>query len=132
MEITERQVADATVLALSGDVDLETSPQLRTVLKTLAQQAKADPAGPATRLVLDFSAVSYIDSSGLATLIEYFQTTRGLGAKLALAAVSARVRGAFELVRLDEIFPLHPGVAEALEAVGAVKAKAAGTRPKGG
>jgi anti-sigma B factor antagonist len=117
MEITERQAGSATVLALSGDIDLETSPALRAALKEKAAQAKASPQGPSARLVLDFAAVTYIDSSGLATLIEYFQTTRGSGGKLALAAVAPRVRGAFELVRLDEIFPLHPGVDEALAAV---------------
>ncbi len=112
MEITERQVEGISVLALSGDVDLETSPALRDALRKR-------PPGP---LVVDFSGVAYIDSSGLATLIEYYQKA-GKAARAAgrpsvvLAGLSARVRGAFELVRLNEIFPAHPGVAEAVAAI---------------
>jgi len=114
MEITEAQVGGATVMTLVGDVDLETSPQLRSALKAVAVRVKAAPASPDSRLILDFTGVTYIDSSGLATLIEYYQTIRGGPARLALASVAKRVRSAFELVRLNEIFPLHENVAEAL------------------
>lgn len=119
MEITERQVDGVSVLVLAGDVDLETSPVLRAALQKR-------PPGP---LVVDFTAVAYIDSSGLATLIEYYQKS-GKAARAAgnaksfvvLAALSPRVRGAFELVRLNEIFPVHPGVDEAVLAVKALQA----------
>jgi len=120
MEITEAQVDGATVMTLVGDIDLETSPQLRSALKAIAARVKAAPQDPAARLVLDFSGVTYIDSSGLATLIEYYQTIRGGPARLALASVAKRVRSAFELVRLNEIFPLHENVAEALRSLPAV------------
>ena len=117
MEITEAQVDGATVMTLVGDIDLETSPQLRSALKAVAARVKAAPTpnGPDSRLILDFSGVTYIDSSGLATLIEYYQTIRGGPARLALASVAKRVRSAFELVRLNEIFPLHESVAAALQ-----------------
>ncbi len=120
MEITERQVEGVPVLALAGDIDLETSPELRSRLQER-------PCGP---LVLDFSAVNYIDSSGLATLIEHYQkmnkspgSDKGAPAapkpRLFLAGLSPRVRGAFELVRLNEIFPDYPDVAQAVRAVAA-------------
>jgi anti-sigma B factor antagonist len=118
MEITARQEGDATVLVVTGDIDLETSPALRTVLKAQAEKAKSGKAqGTAAALVLDFSGVGYIDSSGLATLIEYYQTVRDGGRGPALANVSQRVRSAFELVRLNEIFPFYANVDEALQAV---------------
>ncbi len=115
MEITERLVEGTVVLALAGDVDLETSPQLRTLLEER-------PCGP---LVLDFAGVNYIDSSGLATLIEHYQKmAKGAKAapgapkpRLVLAALSPRVRGAFELVRLNEIFPDYPDVAQAVRSL---------------
>jgi anti-sigma B factor antagonist len=119
MEITERQVDGVSILVLSGDIDLETSPALRSVLQ------KREP-GP---LVVDFTAVAYIDSSGLATLIEYYQKTgkaaRAAGherppSQVVLAGLSPRVRGAFELVRLNEIFPAHSGVDEAVVAIRAL------------
>ena len=120
MEITEAQVGGATVVVLVGDIDLETSPQLRSALKAVAARVKAAPASPDARLILDFTGVTYIDSSGLATLIEYYQTIRGGPARLALASVAKRVRSAFELVRLNEIFPLHESVAAALQSFPAV------------
>jgi len=67
--------------------------------------------------VLDFSEVKYIDSSGLATLVEYYKNSRGYSGRLAVAALSNRVRSIFELVRLSEIFGVYPSVAEAEEAL---------------
>ncbi len=110
MQITERTEQDIPVVLITGDVDLETSPQLREFLKP--KSTKKTPA-----LLLDFSGVSYIDSSGLATLIEYFQATQSYGGKLALASLSPRVKNVFEIVRLEQIFSLYPDVPSALTAL---------------
>ncbi|HEV3270679.1 MAG TPA: STAS domain-containing protein [Candidatus Methylacidiphilales bacterium] len=110
MQITERTEENIPVVSITGDVDLETSPQLREFLKP--KSSKKTPL-----LVLDFGGVNYIDSSGLATLIEYFQAVQGFKGKLALAALSPRVKNVFEIVRLEQIFSLHPDVASALTAL---------------
>ena len=100
------------ILQLSGEIDLHQSPVLRSLLSEHA--AAERPA-----LLLDFTAVEYIDSSGLATLVEYVQKSSRFGGKLALGGVSERVRTVFDLVRLDEIFPVHASLAEARAALGA-------------
>jgi anti-sigma B factor antagonist len=110
MQITERTEEGIPVVSISGDIDLETSPKLREFLKP--KSTKKTPC-----LLLDFSEVNYIDSSGLATLIEYFQVVRGFGGKLALASLSPRVKNVFEIVRLEQIFSLHPDVPSALAAL---------------
>lgn len=110
MQITERTEQTVPVILITGDVDLETSPQLREFLKP--KSARKTPA-----LLLDFSGVNYIDSSGLATLIEYFQSVQGYGGKLALASLSPRVKNVFEIVRLEQIFTLYPDVPSALAAL---------------
>ena len=110
MQITERTEQSIPVVSITGDVDLETSPQLREFLKP--KSAKKTPA-----LVLDFLGVTYIDSSGLATLIEYFQAVQAFGGKLALASLSPRVKNVFEIVRLEQIFSLHPDIPSALAAL---------------
>jgi anti-sigma B factor antagonist len=98
------------VLRLTGEIDLSTSPELRARLQ---QQAKAKcPA-----LVLDFSEVGYIDSSGLATIVEYMQHASAFNGRVALAHVNDRVRTIFELLRLHEFLPIHPTVAEAAAAL---------------
>jgi anti-sigma B factor antagonist len=110
MQITERIEQDIPIVSISGDVDLESSPKLREYLKP--KTAKKTPA-----LVLDFTGVNYIDSSGLATLIEYYQSVQAFKGKLALACLSPRVKNVFEIVRLEQIFSLHPDIPSALAAL---------------
>src|SRR5277367_3560454 len=110
MQITEHTEDTIPVVSITGDIDLETSPQLRDFLKP--KSSKKTPA-----LLLDFSGVNYIDSSGLATLIEYFQAVQGFKGRLALAALSPRVKNVFEIVRLEQIFAIYPDVPNALAAL---------------
>ena len=110
MQITERTEGNIPIVSITGDIDLETSPKLREFLKP--KSSKKTPC-----LLLDFSGVKYIDSSGLATLIEYFQAVQGFKGKLALAALSPRVKNVFEIVRLEQIFPIHPDIPSALAAL---------------
>jgi anti-sigma B factor antagonist len=110
MQITERTEENIPVISITGDIDLESSPKLRDFLKPKATQK-------VQRLLLDFAGVNYIDSSGLATLIEYFQSVQGFGGKLALASLSPRVKNVFEIVRLEQIFSLYPDVPSALKAL---------------
>ncbi len=112
MEISERCEGNIPVVAIKGDIDLESSPKLREFLK-----AKSSAKCP--KLILDFAGVNYIDSSGLATLIEYFQAAQPFGGKLALCSLSPRVRNVFEIVRLEQIFSLHPDNGAALAALSA-------------
>jgi anti-sigma B factor antagonist len=98
------------VLRLEGEIDISTSPELRMRLQ---QHLK----GKCPALVLDFTEVRYIDSSGLATIVEYLQLAHAFEGRLALAHVSDRVRTIFELVRLHEFLPIHPTVADAAAAL---------------
>ncbi len=110
MTWTELTDGELHILSLSGDIDLQHSPKLRQLLQAKAAQRVA-------LLLLDFTHVTYIDSSGLATLVEYYQKTRGHSGRLALAGLSNRVRSVFELVRLSEIFSIYTNVAEAKSAL---------------
>ncbi len=110
MQITERTEDSIPIVSIIGDIDLESSPKLREFLKPKASQKTP-------RLLLDFAGVNYIDSSGLATLIEYFQAVQAFNGKLALASLSPRVKNVFEIVRLEQIFSLHPDVPSALTAL---------------
>ncbi len=91
---------------------MEVSPDLRQLL---AEHTEAQRRA----LVLDFSEVNYVDSSGLATLIEYVRNAQPFQGKLALANLSERVRTVFELVRLDEFLPIHHTVADATASLAA-------------
>ena len=94
------------VVRLSGSVDLEHSPEVR---KTLLE------ATSGTRNVfVDLSEVTYIDSSGIACLIEALQTARNRGADLGLVSVSTQAMRVLALARLDMVFPIHEDLAAAL------------------
>lgn len=110
MKITERTEENIPVVAITGDIDLETSPQLRDFLRPKS-------SAKTRALLLDFSGVNYIDSSGLATLIEYFQAVQGFEGRLVLVSLSPRVKNVFEIVRLEQIFSIHPDVPSALSAL---------------
>lgn len=113
MEWEEQVHADGQVVTirLKGEIDLQHSPRLREVLR--ARAAARTPA-----LLLDFSEVKYIDSSGLATLVEYYQQSREFSGKIAIIAATDRVQSVFNLVRLNEIFQFFSTVEEARSSLG--------------
>lgn len=110
MQGSEREEGGVHILALQGEIDLESSPDLRALLA--ARAAAQEP-----RLAVDFSEVTYIDSSGLATLVEYVQNASKFGGRFALGGVTERLRTVFDLARLGEIFAIYPSLPEAKAAL---------------
>lgn len=96
------------VASIKGDVDLKTSPDLRGALIALIKDKVPQ------RLILDLSAVSYMDSSAIAVLVEMLQKTRKAGGKVCLINIQPRVKGLLEIARLDTIFTIAKDEAEAL------------------
>lgn len=97
-ECTTQNDGDFVLVTVCGEVDLSWSQQIR--------KAILDALGKAQAVGVELSQVSYIDSSGIAALVEGFQSARGKGQKFALIAASASVRGVLELARLDRVFPM--------------------------
>lgn len=87
------------MLLLEGEVDLYQSPILRSVMQ---EHVKARTPS----LALDLTGVPYIDSSGLATIVEYVRSAQAYGGKIVLLGLSVRVKTIFDLVRLGEIIPI--------------------------
>jgi anti-sigma B factor antagonist len=101
-----RAEGDTTIVELSGDVDLDSSPKVRSVL--------LESVGNKRGVLVDMSAVSYIDSSGIASLVEAYQSARRGGTTFALVAVSDAAMRVLELARLDQVFAIHASLTEAL------------------
>jgi anti-sigma B factor antagonist len=95
------------VLPLEGEIDLHVSPR---VSEKLGDIIKPKPS----RVVVDLSRVSYIDSSGLAVLISGMQEVEDYGGRFALAGLQENVRSIFETARLDNVFLIYPHVDAAL------------------
>jgi anti-sigma B factor antagonist len=106
VEHSVREEDGVTVASLSGEVDLESSPRARELLLGLVRSGR--------RVLVDLSAVAYIDSSGVASLIEAFQLARRSGTGFALVAPTPSALRVLELARLDRVFTIHATLADAL------------------
>jgi anti-sigma B factor antagonist len=110
LEISARQAGGATILDLTGDITLFNSPDIR---KALIDQLK-DRRVP--HLVVNMLAVPYVDSSGVASLVEGLKMSRDLNSRFALYGLSKSARTVLELTHLLRIFEVHDTEQQALEA----------------
>ncbi len=95
------------IIELDGEVDLSCSPDARKqILECL---------GANKDLLVDLSRVSYIDSSGVASLVEGYQTAKKKSLKFGLVGVSDAAMNVLQLARLDKVFPIHASVDERLQ-----------------
>ncbi len=106
LEIHTEETHDGVILRPIGDVDLGCATTLRLRLKEVQN-------GNPDRLVIDLGAVPYMDSSGVATLVEAMQIARRTNAKLVLCAMQDKVRSIFEIARLDMVFAIVDNVEQA-------------------
>jgi anti-anti-sigma factor len=97
----------ADVLPLKGEIDLHVSPSVTASLHAMIEKKPR-------RLVVDLFEVTYIDSAGLAALIEAMQKVEAYGGKFLLAGLQETVRSIFEISRLDQVFQIFPDVNAAL------------------
>jgi anti-sigma B factor antagonist len=95
----QSNVQESIILELAGEVDMSCSNQMRDILW---ESFDAKPA----RLILDLSDVPFMDSSGLATLIEALQMSRKGKVPLRLVGLQPQVKSLFEIARLDQLLNL--------------------------
>lgn len=110
MKYKTKEEGGYSVLELEGDVDLSCSPDARKQILQCLEKGR--------NLLVDLSAVSYIDSSGVASLVEGYQTAKKRALKFGLVGVSIAAMNVLQLARLDKVFPIHSSVAERLQADG--------------
>jgi len=108
MEIKTENVNKAFIIKPYGEIDLNTSPQLRKILQETLKNNKLP-------ILIDLENVRYMDSSGLATLVEIFQQTIKQKRKFSIFSLTDTVKNVFSITRLDEIFSIHPTRTKALE-----------------
>jgi anti-sigma B factor antagonist len=106
MTISSRLSGVACIVDLQGDVDLGTSPELRRAL--------FDLLGQTTRLALNLQALRYIDSSGIATLIEVLDKAQRLQRQFVLFGLSPAVEDVFRLTHVNRIFQVFQTEEEAV------------------
>src|ERR1039457_6502354 len=114
MKVQVRNLDKITILDSTGDVDLYSSPTLREALL-----AKIVPEGPS--VLVNMAGVTYIDSSGIATLVEGLQLSRQTKTRFGLFALRPNARSVLELGRLNKGFVIFDNEVEALEKIGTVQ-----------
>jgi len=98
MKMHSNDQGNVVTVGLTGEIDLQHSPNLRRQLMDLMFDRRD--------VLVDLAGVSYIDSSGIACLVEAYQAARKNGTRFVLVAVSAPVMRVLQLARLDKVFAL--------------------------
>jgi len=109
VEIQVRNHQSAAVIEVRGEVDLYTSPQMREAIVGTA-------SARTPTVVVDLSSVEYMDSSGVATLVEGLQLSRGYGGAFRLAGLGGAVREVFKFAKLEKVFEIYEDANLALAA----------------
>ena len=96
-----------TVCCIEGEVDINSSPAIKKSFDKLI-------ASKTPKIIVNLSKVTYVDSSGLATLVEVLKNMRSYGGKLRLTNMSSKVKSLFEITKLEKLFEIIADEAEAI------------------
>lgn len=99
-DLRERLQAGYTVVAVSGDLDVLTAPQLRDRLIEIVERGDR-------QLLVDLRPTTFVDSSGLSALVTGVKRLRSLGGDIGLVCPPGNVRRLIEISALDQVFILH-------------------------
>jgi anti-sigma B factor antagonist len=108
LDVQTRQTEEGVVVvAPTGRLDVAGAPALKDAMSRLPKE------GP-TRVVIDMEGVSFVDSTGLGSVVAALKQLRNIHGELRLAAPNEHVRVVLELTTLDGVFPYYATVEEAL------------------
>ncbi|MBO3749877.1 STAS domain-containing protein [Streptosporangiaceae bacterium NEAU-GS5] len=98
------------MLLVIGDLDQHTSPRLRAAMDELT-------LATGHGVVIDLSALTFCDSTGISILVASYQRAREAGAKLALAGLDAEMTHVFKIMGLDRVLLIYETTANAIDAL---------------
>jgi anti-sigma B factor antagonist len=110
VKISTRRMEKTAILDVSGDIDLAHSTELRRVVLVEFRENRTP------KVILNLIEVNYIDSSGVASLVEGLKASRDVGARMILVGLSPTVYEVLELSKLLKIFEIYDSEVLALDA----------------
>lgn len=119
IKISTRQEGEATILDLVGDITLFNSPEIRKAMIVELRDRGV------TQLFVNMTGVKYVDSSGIASLVEGLKIARDRGSRFVLYGLSKPAKTVLELTHLLRVFEVHVTEQEALAAPAPGASKAA-------
>jgi anti-sigma B factor antagonist len=105
--ITTEWQGKTAIIYVVGDIDLSRSVDLQAACNAVVKKKP-------NRVIVDFSEVPYMDSSGVASMVKLLSRTKKTNTPLLLAAMNTRVRAVLQITRLDSVFTLTDTVEDAL------------------
>ena len=108
MQISSRRMDKTTIFDVSGDIDLASSPEVRSALLRELRESHTP------RVIFNLTKVRYIDSSGIASLVEGLKASRDVGSRLVLVGLSPIAREVLQLSRLLKVFEIYESEDQAL------------------
>jgi len=103
-----REDGEITIIELSGEVDAQRSPEIKSKIRSLIGEGKA-------KLVVDLAKVKYMDSSGLGVLVSGLKAARKESGDLKLSTLQSEVQNIFELTQLNKVFEIFENQADAIK-----------------
>ena len=100
LELTVGDNGEEVVITLVGELDIATAPELWAAIDKALAQGR-------TKLVLDLSALAFVDSTGLGVFVRAAKELRAAGGGLALKAPGERVSKLLAMTRLEEVFDIR-------------------------
>ncbi len=100
MDMIEEQKDNAIVLKLEGRLDASTTASIKGKVDAVAKDKLRN-------LVIDMGEISFIDSSGLGTLVASLRTINKAGGNIKISSLQDQVRSVFELTRLHHLFEIY-------------------------
>ncbi len=108
MQITEREQNSVTVFVLEGRIDSTGAVELDEALQAATAEGKS-------KIVLDMSSVTYINSAGLRTLADILTQSRAQDGDLRLVALNPKVERVFRIIGFDKFFDTYASIETAIE-----------------
>jgi anti-sigma B factor antagonist len=107
MNILQKDINGTVSYEIKGDIDINSSPEIRDSFEKVLKNK-------AMKVLVNLNGVSYVDSSGLATLVEMLKKTRSYGGKLRISNLEPKVKSLFEITKLEKLFEIFETAEDAI------------------
>ncbi|MEI6437219.1 MAG: STAS domain-containing protein [Candidatus Omnitrophota bacterium] len=107
MDIKLEKINDIQLIVLDGELNMESTHKFKETFKAILKERNA-------KVIIDFAKVPFIDSSGIAALIEVCQNLGKVNARACLCHVNKKIVNVFEITKVHKLFKIFESHQEAL------------------
>ena len=97
MQVKIEDKNEVKICYINGEIDINSAPQIKKIFDKIISEKS-------NKVLVNLKDVSYVDSSGLATMVEMLKNIRTYGGKMKISNLSQKVKSLFEITKLDKLF----------------------------